>query len=100
MLQIIDGVEDSVAIAALPGGRAHAIEEQRVFGSSAGIVLVIAGVNAEPVCGAGVKLIEEWDEPRLLFVKNSDWFGECGWLSRDGHKSSGGGLPSIGCCSA
>ena len=78
VLQRIVRVEDGVAVATLPSGRAHAIEEQGLFGRGARIVSVIARVNAEPVCAAGIELVEKRDEPALLFVENSDWLVECG----------------------
>src|SRR5262249_40034321 len=87
VLQVAKRVEDSVAIAALPGRWAHTVEDERILGGRGRIVLMISRVHAEPVCSADIELIEKRDKPGLLLVKDADWFLERSCFSGDGHKS-------------
>src|SRR5260370_26804835 len=73
--KIVESVEDSVAQAALPRRRAHAIEEQGIFPfRRRWIVTVVACVNLHPGLAAFVELLEERPEPVRMLVVNGDRF--------------------------
>ena len=78
MLQKIQRVENCVAIAAQVGGRAHAIEDQRILSvAAAGVIGVSASVEAFVVGAALIEFREERAEPVGMLVINRDGFLFC-----------------------
>ena len=79
VLEEPEGVENLVAVVAIPGGRRHAIEDEgvlllrMVFGG----VEVVGGVELDVRCAATVELGEERLEPVRLLVIDGD--RECVW---------------------
>src|SRR5882724_4135187 len=75
MRQITYGIENSISQAALPCGRAHAIENQGIgWVLFTRIVGVFARLDFCPVYSSGIQLLEKWPEPVGMFVVDSDRF--------------------------
>jgi len=60
VLKKAEGVEDLIAMVAVPGRRTHAVEDERIsfFGMVCGAVGVLHGVEFEIVCATTVQLGE------------------------------------------
>src|SRR5579885_2911829 len=77
VIQIIERVEDAVGQAALPGGGAHAIEDQRVFRPARGhIIRVMARVDLVPRRVPQLHLLKQGAEPIGMLVVNPDGLGQ------------------------
>ena len=74
MLEISEGVKDLVSVAAVPGGRAHLIQNdgKLLFGHILGTVAMVDGAQGEIVCAAPFQLGEEGLEPVRLLVVDGD----------------------------
>ena len=70
VFEIAEGVEDGVAVLAVPCRWAHAVDDERIliFGVVFGGVGVLDGVQLDVVRAATVEFGEEGFEPVLLFV--------------------------------
>ena len=69
MCEVAEGIKAGVAVVAVPGRGAHAIDYQRIlfFGVVFSGVGMLDGVQRDVVCAAAVEFGEEGFEPVLLF---------------------------------
>jgi hypothetical protein len=73
----VQGLEDGARVAARPGGRAHAVHQQRVRRlAGSGVEAELVRANALERHAAAVELGEEWLEPEWVLVEDPDRLDE------------------------
>src|SRR5262249_21786087 len=80
--EIVERVEDPVAVAAVVRRRAHAIEDQRIFAVAVGlnVEMMTRRIHALVRRATLVELVEQRTKPVRMLVINSNWTVELGHL--------------------
>src|SRR5262249_3578921 len=82
MSEVVERVEDPMAVSAVVGGRTHAIEDQRVLAVAVRLDIEMMTRRIHPLVRRAslVELIEKWTKPVRMLVIDSNWTAEFGHL--------------------